>query len=429
MGYPHFLITVSKMTLATNSMDKDAERENALKLWLQESFPNANISIDSLPGDASFRRYHRLTITSSGEGVKAAAETQKPEVAASVFTSSSSSSSSSNTRHYIVMDAPPSAESIKEFIAVDELLAPFINVPNIIAKDVDQGFLVLQDFGSTEFAHLVADADTAQVNHYYQQALDTLIALQDIDIDHAREQAQLPDYDEALLNREMDLFSEWFLPYVGLALTDELSQQRWQAFKQIIIKQVLTQPQVVVHRDYHSRNLMQDCNDDKRLGVIDFQDAVIGAYSYDVVSLLRDAYVSWPDHQIEKWLQYYTNNRTIDQNLKTFDRAEQLRLDVMIMGIQRHLKILGIFVRLSERDGKRRYLADIPKVMQDLIIELDWLSKTVLGARDQDAVISEHSRVTDVDVNSKTADLVDFKQWFDQVVLPAFYKKFATPKL
>jgi len=162
-----------------------------------------------------------------------------------------------------------------------------------------------------------------------------------------------------------------------------------------------------VHRDYHSRNLMQDCADAERLGVIDFQDAVIGAYSYDLSSLLRDAYVDWSAEQIAAWTQYYSDKVGVANIAAEVSHitTEQLTYDLMVMGMQRHLKILGIFVRLSERDGKARYLADIPKVMRDLVVELTWLSER------SDSPIA--------------ASATEFKGWLEETVMPAFKQKFA----
>lgn len=368
----------------------DTERETILQNWLQAQFDGFDIQIDSLPGDASFRRYHRLKLM--------------PKTQALHHKKGGQSEDNLPLR-YIVMDAPPEKESIIEFVAVDELLAPTINVPTIIAKDIEQGFLVLQDFGTTEFAHLLAEASAETVDSYYKQAIDTLIALQTIEPSKAQQQAKLPDYDAAMLEREMDLFSDWFIPYLGVALT-AAEQHCWQALKAAIIEQVLSQPKVIVHRDYHSRNLMQDCADSQRLGVIDFQDAVVGAYSYDLTSLLRDAYVDWSEAQIASWSQYYyqqlaSANIAAEVSHITVD---QLTYDLMVMGMQRHLKILGIFVRLSERDGKTRYLADIPKVMRDLIAELTWLSQY------SDSPIASIA--------------TEFKGIVEAKVLPAFSQKF-----
>ncbi|MGI9339995.1 MAG: aminoglycoside phosphotransferase family protein, partial [Psychrobacter sp.] len=264
---------------------------------------------------------------------------------------------------------------------------------------MEQGFLVLQDFGTVEFAHLLVGATPAQVDAYYQAAMQTLIALQQVPVETAKDKHQLPDYNEELLNREMDLFSDWFIPHIEVNLDASL----WQTVKTTLINEILRQPQVVVHRDYHSRNLMQDQADHSRLGVIDFQDAVIGAYSYDLVSLVRDAYVDWSEVQIFSWIKDFWQ-RQKNAELTTTDSAEQLENDVNVMGVQRHLKVLGIFIRLFERDGKSRYLADIPKVMSDLLFELDWLSKQ--GSEEV-----------------KQA-LIPFKQWMEETVLPAYQAKF-----
>lgn len=371
------------------------QRQRALEAWLNEHFSAYDQQIDTLPGDASFRRYHRLTLTP-----KTASLTRRSDETAA------NTSSEEEILHYIIMDAPPEVESIVEFVAVDELLSASINVPSIIAQDINQGFLVLQDFGTTEFAHLVADAPIDTVDCHYKHAIDTLIDLQSIPLTEAKTKAALPNYDKAMLTREMDLFSEWFIPYIGVEFTQE-SQQLWQIFKEAITNQVLSQPEVIVHRDYHSRNLMKDRLDAKRLGVIDFQDAVIGAYSYDLVSLLRDAYVQWDEDLIAHWLEYYRQQSLKSKNiLVDFEdiTVDEIKRDMNIMGVQRHLKILGIFIRLSERDGKSKYLADIPKVIQDLVIELEWLARYSASPL-QDNVEA-------------------FKGWLESEVLPAYQSHF-----
>ena len=321
-------------------------RQQQLEQWLQDVFANQKFILDSLPGDASARQYHRIQLLDND-----AVETER----------------------YIVMDSADEQDALQQFINVAKLMAPAINVPTLVAQDMAKGFLVLQDFGTVEFAHLLVDAPAAQVNDYYQLALRTLVALQAVPVATAKTDHQLPDYDAALLNREMDLFSEWFIPYIGI----ELAQTLWENLKTALIAEILAQPQVIVHRDYHSRNLMQDQADHTRLGVIDFQDAVIGAYSYDLVSLVRDAYVEWPEDQVSSWIQDCWQMQK-QAELATADNAAQFENDVNVMGVQRHLKVLGIFIRLFERDGKSRYLADIPKVMRDLIFELECWQNTVI---------------------------------------------------
>ena len=354
-------------------------REQQLQSWLAQIFVDQPFTLESLPGDASARRYHRIQLVGN----------HTDEV--------------TKTARYIVMDSADEQDAMQQFITVAKLMSQAINVPELIAQDIEKGFLVLQDFGAVEFAHLLVGATPAQVNEYYQSAMETLVALQQIPVETARSQYQLPDYDAAMLNREMDLFSEWFIPHIGVTLDTSL----WENLKSALIEEILLQPQVIVHRDYHSRNLMQDQADNARLGVIDFQDAVIGAHSYDLVSLLRDAYVEWPEPQVTQWIHDFWQLQK-QAGMATADSAEQFESQVNIMGVQRHLKVLGIFIRLYERDGKSRYLADIPKVMRDFLFELDWLSSQINtqgNARLQQAVLP-------------------FNEWVRENVLPAYQTKF-----
>ncbi len=318
------------------------QRDQLLHTWLQQVFADQPFQHQRLAGDASFRSYHRLTV---GQHDK--------------------------TINYIVMDAPPEKESIDEFITVANLMKDFVHVPELIAINQPQGFIVLEDLGSTDFADVIGHDDLQATNHYYQQAMQTIIELQKISLTDA-EQAKLPHYNKELLQREMNLFTEWFLPYVNTNVSTE-KQQLWQQLQNDMIEKITQQYQVVVHRDFHSRNLMIT---NHGLGVIDFQDAVIGAYSYDAISLLRDAYVDWSESQTDKWLQdFYQLSIKTQPNL-TFDQFQQ---DCMVMGLQRHLKILGIFVRLYQRDGKNRYLANLPRVMNDTLIEAKWLAEHQAG--------------------------------------------------
>lgn len=350
-------------------------RQESLECWLKQVFENQTFTLESLPGDASARRYHRIQLVAGG------------------------TDDTTKIARYIVMDSADEQDAMQQFINVAKLMSQAINVPTLIAQDVTKGFLVLQDFGAVEFAHLLVGATPAQVSDYYQSAMQTLVALQQIPIETAKSQYQLPDYDAAMLTREMDLFSDWFIPHIGVTLDTSL----WENLKSALIEEILLQPQVIVHRDYHSRNLMQDQADNTRLGVIDFQDAVIGAHSYDLVSLLRDAYVEWSEAQVTQWIHDFWQLQK-QAGLATADSAEQLESQVNIMGVQRHLKVLGIFIRLYERDGKSRYLADIPKVMRDFLFELEWLS-TKGSARLQQVVLP-------------------FNQWIMDTVLPAYQTKF-----
>ena len=359
-------------TLNATLNDKN-NRQQQLENWLQQVFADQKFVLDSLPGDASARQYHRIQLADKDDA----------------------------TARYIVMDSADEQDALQQFINVAKLMAPAINVPTLVAQDVAKGFLVLQDFGTIEFAHLLVDATPEQINDHYQLAMQTLVALQTVPVETAKIQYQLPDYDTTLLNREMDLFSDWFIPYIGVELDNEL----WNTLKTALIQEVLQQPAVIVHRDYHSRNLMQDQADRSRLGVIDFQDAVIGSYTYDLVSLVRDAYVEWPEHQISGWIRDFWQLQQ-QAALITANSAEQLENDMNVMGVQRHLKVLGIFIRLSERDGKDRYLADIPKVMRDLILELNWLA--------------EHGN------EAMQQALLPFNQWLADQVSPAYQEKFSS---
>jgi len=334
---------------------KQQSREQQLHTWLTQVFRNQSLQHEKIPGDASFRSYHRLTV---------------------------------DNQHYIVMDAPPAKESVKEFIAVDNLMAGHVHVPKMIATDEQQGFIVLEDLGNTDFADVIAkdltDAgEMVKTERYYQQAMQEILAIQKININDAN--AVIPSYDDALLRREMGLFSDWFLPYIGVTMTSDL-ETLWQDLQSDIIQQVIAQPQVVVHRDFHSRNLMVLSHSDE-LGVIDFQDAVIGAYTYDLASLLRDAYINYD----ETW---------VNTHLAHYHQLAQFTVDFNIMSMQRHLKVLGIFVRLFERDGKDRYLTNLPKVFNDLL--------TCLKA------------ITQWD-ERPTFD--KFADWMTAVVEPAFHQK------
>ena len=364
------------------------ERFDQLTQFINHTFPDHKLRMESLPGDASFRRYHR------------------------VFVEDSTTKGNQNLDpSYIVMDAPPQLESIESFVRIDNLMADKINVPSLVAKDVDQGFLILQDFGSVEFAHLIADAkikqDSGRIDELYRWAIDSLLQLQTLEVENARHNFDVADYDAATLKREMQLFSEWFLPYIGQEWDAE-TQVIWQDFTEALIKQLLQHPEVVVHRDYHSRNLMLDQYHNDELGVIDFQDALIGSYTYDLVSLVRDAYVDWSEDQVAQWIEYYwqQSQKVHNEVLKNAlpDSLTEFTSQVNLMGIQRHLKVLGIFIRLAERDGKTRYLADIPKVWQDLMVEMTWLS--------------EHGD------NQVQAFIKPALQWLQQTIAPKYNQKF-----
>jgi len=249
------------------------------------------------------------------------------------------------------MDAPPGKENTEPFIRIAKLLAQSqVNVPTIFQQNLADGFLLLEDFGSQCFLDRL-DASTAA--DLYQSAFDSLFKLQ---TQTPVQDSGLPDYDEPLLYRELAIFDEWFL---GQLLDIQISAPVWDKLRALLTTSALEQPRTCVHRDYHSRNLM--VLDSNSPGVIDFQDAVIGPVTYDLVSLLRDCYIAWPEQQVEQWrLNYFERlqqagliNCSPSQFKRWFD----------LMGLQRHLKAIGIFSRLHLRDGKSGYLNDIPRTL------------------------------------------------------------------
>jgi aminoglycoside/choline kinase family phosphotransferase len=324
----------------------DPAREQAFAAWLASVAPAHGIlpgTVRSASADASFRRYFRVD-TNAQAGTQANSPTS-----------------------LIIMDAPPAKENCRPFVAVDRLLdAGGVNVPHILAWDEAQGFMLLSDLGQHTLLSTLhtnypwSDSQLLENSQRYAAAMDELIRLQQV-AQGAGEQ-HLPPYDDALLQREMDLFPDWYFTQLrGQAFTEPQRKQLDQAFA-LIKAQVLAQPTVLVHRDYHSRNLMAEPADPTaRPGVIDFQDAVWGPITYDLVSLLRDAYVIWEeDVQLDYAVRYWEKARKA--GLPVPDDFGDFWRDFEWMGLQRHLKVLGIFARLAIRDGKRQYLDDIPRV-------------------------------------------------------------------
>jgi len=296
-----------------------SDRSTRLKQWLDQ-LGYRDYSLDRASEDASFRSYLRLQ--TGGESL-------------------------------IVMDAPPDKESCGPFIKVaQKLRSAGLNAPEIIAQNLDAGFLLLTDFGRDDY---LSQLNPETEGPLYAEALAALLVMQtSISAD------DLPPYDEALLNQEMDLFHDWFLQkLLGIAL-DRQQQANWHSVKQTLVENALAQPQVFVHRDYHSRNLMKV--DPRNPGILDFQDAVKGPLTYDLVSLLRDCYIAWPPQRIDQLaLDYYALARA---NALVDVEAAQFKHWFNLMGLQRHLKAIGIFSRLNIRDGKPRYLEDIPRTLE-----------------------------------------------------------------
>jgi len=296
------------------------DRAEQLRRWLNATL-GAEVSIAPASDDASFRRYFRVRRGDS-----------QPSL--------------------IAMDAPPEKESCEPFVRVAGLFSGAgVHVPEIHAQDLVQGFLLLSDLGDTTY---LAALDERSAGVLYGHAFDALVRIQ-----LASRPDALPDYDLALLEREMRLFPEW---YVSRQLHKALAPAQSEVLEQVfsaILANNLAQPRVFVHRDYHSRNLMV-C--DPCPGILDFQDAVYGPITYDLVSLLRDAYITWEEERVIDWtVRYWEKARKAGLPVAG-DFADFYR-DFEWMGAQRQLKVLGIFARLSLRDGKNGYLKDQPLVM------------------------------------------------------------------
>jgi len=318
-------------------------RLDALTVWLHEVLRNATgntsrpVDFQLAPAstDASFRRYFRVTgpaITSCFDGVG---------------------------ESLIVMDAPPDKEDSHPFVVVSGLLTDVgLNVPQVFAKDFRQGFLLLSDLGTQAYLDVLS---VHTVESLYADAQDALFEMQR---NASQYIAELPVYDETLLLNEMALFTDWYCQqYREWSFTNEQRAGLDGVFQQLC-EAALDQPRVFVHRDYHSRNLMltEQHNGCGNPGILDFQDAVLGPVTYDLVSLLRDCYIDWPRPQVEQWALNYLHRIAAAGLIPPVPDATYLRWFDW-MGVQRHLKATGIFARLHLRDNKSGYLADIPRTL------------------------------------------------------------------
>lgn len=300
------------------------ERTLALQAWLGGLFPAEKWQLEPASADASFRRYFRIRLADRGES-------------------------------RIVMDAPPRQEDCRPFIHVAALLRQAgLNAPAVLAQDLEQGFLLLTDLGATTYL-AAFERDNASADTLFRDATDALIAWQ-----LASRPGVLPPYDAALLRRELDLFPDWYLArHLGLALSPAQRQVLERMFA-LIMASNLAEPAVYVHRDYMPRNLMLS---EPNPGILDFQDAVYGPISYDVASLVRDAFISWEEERALDWVvRYWDRARRAGLPLGA-DFGDFYR-DLEWMGLQRHLKVLGIFARIHYRDGKPGYVEDTPRFVR-----------------------------------------------------------------
>lgn len=307
-------------------MEPAPQRPRRLAAWVADSLPEPLLDLAPASADASFRRYFRAR-TATGS--------------------------------FIVMDAPPSHEDCRPFLHVARLFrAAGANTPEILAENLEEGFLLLSDFGDTTYLMAL---DDASADRLYSDANAALIRIQ-----QASRAGELPEYDRELLLRELNLFPDWYLTrHLGFTLSAEQRTVLERTFDAILANN-LAQPRVYVHRDWHSRNLMVTAADNP--GVLDFQDAVHGPITYDLASIYKDAYIRWDEERVLDWLvRYWQAARKAGLPARA-DFGEFYR-DFEWMGAQRHIKVLGIFARLCHRDGKDGYLQDMPLVM-------DYLRKT-----------------------------------------------------
>ena len=303
------------------------ERLQALQEWAARQLETTSLDIAPASADASFRRYFRVT---------------------------------AKGRDYIVMDAPPAHEDCRPFIAVARLFGDAgVHVPQVLAQDLDRGFLLLTDLGNTTYLTALNDAalNPGVARELYLASNDALIRIQ-----QASRPGVLPEYDRALLTRELMLFPEWYVAkHLGVTMSDDQRAILETVFERLLANN-LAQPQVYVHRDWHSRNLMVS---DPKPGILDFQDAVYGPITYDLASIYRDAYIQWDEEMQLDWvIRYWEKARAA--RLPVPDDFGAFWRDFEWMGAQRHIKVLGIFARLYHRDGKDGYLKDMPLVMHYL---------------------------------------------------------------
>ena len=303
------------------------KRLDLIKTWLKNDLKLSVDNIVPASADASFRRYFRVT-TQLGTS--------------------------------IVMDAPPEKESIREFIDIDQQLRLLgVHAPEIKAQNLEDGLLLLEDFGNRTYLNELKN----NADQLYSDAVDALLKIQQGSIINAG----IPNYSAEKLSEEMSLFEDWYLArHLNIEIDQDMSKA-WEACQTTLISACLEQPQVWVHRDYHSRNLMITDNDSP--GVIDFQDMVIGPITYDLASIFKDCYIEWPRHQQMQWLEQYREKANLTLGIEL--EQAQLQRWYDLTALQRHLKVLGIFCRLYYRDGKDQYLNDLPLVAKYTLEALD----------------------------------------------------------
>ncbi len=318
------------------------QRIEQIKHWLETEFQADIRSFKPASNDASFRRYFRVSFNNVIAGQAAG-------------------------RSFIVMDAPPDKEAITPFINIATCLEKTgVNVPHLYALDTSSGFILMSDLGNTPYLSLLnSDTGKQRADNMYTDAMSALLLMQ-LNMQpgiQKQSRVELPDYDTQRLKAEMDLLPDWYVRvHCQHVLTDDEQTILDQAMSYLIAS-AQEQPQVFVHRDYHSRNLMY--HKEHNPGIIDFQDAVLGPITYDLVSLLRDSYIAWPEQKVYFWVEQY-RQMLLREGLLAKDDKEQFVRWFDWMGIQRQLKVVGIFSRLNYRDGKSNYIDDIPQTLEYL---------------------------------------------------------------
>lgn len=277
------------------------------------------------------------------------------------------------------MDAPPEQEDCLPYIRVAGFLeAMQLNAPRVLETNLDAGFLLLTDLGAEQYLDALQQ-QPGRAEHLYTDALRALAQMQSRGVAY---QGSLPPYDEALLRFELSLFHDWLCGTHLDIVFDDAEEQQWQTLCDLLVHNALDQPVVFVHRDYHSRNLMVTENNNP--GILDFQDAVEGPLTYDLVSLLKDCYVRWDTQQVQRWVQEFYDQ--LDASIQQQVDFNAFTRYFDLMGVQRHIKAAGIFSRLNHRDGKPQYMLDIPRTVSYIVDlapsypELDWLV-ALIGSR------------------------------------------------
>ncbi len=302
------------------------QRRTQAESWAARELNWADWQSEAISSDASFRRYFRLR---------------------------------RDNQAWVVMDAPPDREPVEAFVNIARSLRPLVHVPAIPAANVEQGLLLLEDLGDTPYHHALT-SDNADA--LFGDALDALLKLQT-----AGPVDDLPSYNAAMLMRELALFPDWFLARHWQVEPTDQELDDWDLLCALLIRWALDQPQVFCHRDFMPRNLMVS---DPNPGIIDFQDAVCGPVSYDPVCLFRDAFLSWPVERVDRWLEDY-RQRAREAGLPISDSERLWQRQCDFMGVQRHLKVLGIFARIAYRDGKPAYLDDAPRFFDYLSVAVE----------------------------------------------------------